>query len=272
MGDARAIFKSFAPKPSPGLTTTGSAATRTAYDPMTQPPEARPMSDDRLIVALDVPDALQALKLSEMLGQDVSFYKIGLGMLTGGGLGLANELKQEHGKRIFLDMKLFDIGATVEKAVRGLAQFDLDFLTVHGDPHVVRAACEGASGSDMKILAVTILTSLDRADLDASLIRPGEIPDLVAERAARAFEAGADGVIASPQEAAMIRALPESNGRLIVTPGVRPAGSDMGDQKRVATPAEAIANGADHIVVGRPVWAAPDPARAARAILDQLPG
>ena len=146
------------------------------------------MSDDRLIVALDVPDALQALKLSEMLGQDVSFYKIGLGMLTGGGLGLANELKQEHGKRIFLDMKLFDIGATVEKAVRGLAQFDLDFLTVHGDPHVVRAAREGASGSDMKILAVTILTSLDRDDLDAGLMRPGLVPDLVAERAAREVE------------------------------------------------------------------------------------
>ena len=114
------------------------------------------MSDDRLIVALDVPDALAGLALAEKLGDAVSFYKIGLGMLTGGGLGLANELKQEHGKRIFLDMKLFDIGATVENAVRGLAQFDLDFLTVHGDPNVVRAAKEGASGKDLKILAVTI--------------------------------------------------------------------------------------------------------------------
>jgi len=230
------------------------------------------MSDDRLIVALDVPDALSALKLAETLGDDVSFYKIGLGMLTGGGLAVANELKQEHGKRIFLDMKLFDIGATIENAVRGLAQFDLDFLTVHGDPHVVRAAKQGAADSQTKILAVTILTSLDRADLDASLIRSGDMPDLVAERAARAFEAGADGVIASPQEAAMIRALPEAAGRLIVTPGVRPTGAALGDQKRVATPAQAIADGADHIVVGRPVWAAPNPRAAAQAILDELRG
>jgi len=228
------------------------------------------MSDDRLIVALDVPNAIDALALTDRLGEAVSFYKIGLGMLTGGGLGLANELISEHGKRIFLDMKLFDIGATVEAAVRGLAQFDLDFLTVHGDPHVVRAAKEGAAGKDLKILAVTILTSLDRGDLDAALIKPGDVADLVVERAARAFEAGADGVIASPQEAAAIRALPQAEGRLIVTPGVRPAGAALGDQKRVATPASAIAAGADHIVVGRPVWQAADPRAAAQAILDEL--
>ena len=227
-------------------------------------------ADDRLIVALDVPNALEGLKLAERLGDAVSFYKIGLGMLTGGGLALANELKSEQGKRIFLDMKLFDIGATVEAAVRGLAQFDLDFLTVHGDPHVVRAAKEGAAGKDLKILAVTILTSLDRADLDAALIRPGEIADLVTERAARAFEAGADGVIASPREAAMIRALPQAAGKLIVTPGVRPAGAALGDQKRVETPATALAAGADHLVIGRPVWAAPDPVAATQAILREI--
>lgn len=228
------------------------------------------LADDRLIVALDVPNALAGLDLAGRLGERVSFYKIGLGMLTGGGLSLANELKQEHGKSIFLDMKLFDIGATVEAAVRGLAQLDLDFLTVHGDPNVVRAAKEGAAGKDLKILAVTILTSLDRADLDAALIRPGDVAEIVAERAARAFAAGADGVICSPQEAARIRALPEAPGRLIVTPGVRPQGSDLGDQKRIATPAQAIAAGADHVVVGRPVWAAPDPAAAAEAILAEL--
>ncbi|MEM9426196.1 MAG: orotidine-5'-phosphate decarboxylase [Pseudomonadota bacterium] len=228
------------------------------------------MSDDRLIVALDVPNALEGLALANRLGETVSFYKIGLGMLTGGGLALANELKDEHGKRIFLDMKLFDIGATVEAAVRGLAQFDLDFLTVHGDPHVVRAAREGAGGSDMKILAVTVLTSLDRDDLDAAQIKDGTIPDLVTERAGRAFEAGAHGVIASPQEARAIRALAQADGKLIVTPGVRPAGSDLGDQKRVMTPADAIAEGADHVVVGRPVHAAPDPALAARRIMDEL--
>ncbi|WP_282152743.1 orotidine-5'-phosphate decarboxylase [Ruegeria atlantica] len=228
------------------------------------------MSDDRLIVALDVPNALQGLAMAEQLGDSVSFYKIGLGMLTGGGLALANELKQEHGKRIFLDMKLFDIGNTVENAVRGLVQFDLDFLTVHGDPHVVRAAKEGAAGKDLKILAVTILTSLNRNDLDASLLKEGDVQDLVVERAARALEAGADGVIASPQEAALIRALPQAEGRLIVTPGVRPAGAALGDQKRVATPANAVADGVDHIVVGRPVYQADDPKAAAESILAEL--
>lgn len=228
------------------------------------------MSDDRLIVALDLPNAHEGLEVAEKLGDAVGFYKIGLGMLTGGGMALANELKQEHGKRIFMDMKLFDIGATVEAAVRGLTQFDLDFLTVHGDPHVVRAAKQGAAGRQTKILAVTILTSLDRQDLDDGLMVPGDVADLVGERAARAFEAGADGVIASPQEAAMIRALPQSEGRLIVTPGVRPSGAALGDQKRVATPASAIRDGADHIVVGRPVWQASDPRAAARAIVEEL--
>ena len=227
-------------------------------------------ADDRLIVALDVPNLLQGQELVDQIGDAVSFYKIGLGMLTGGGLALANELKQERGKRIFLDMKLFDIGATVEAAVRGLAQFDLDFLTVHGDPHVVAAAKEGAAGSNLKILGVTVLTSLDRADLDNCLIKDGAIPDLVVERAGKAFEAGADGVIASPQEAAMIRALPESEGRLIVTPGVRPAGAALGDQKRVATPANAVADGVDHIVVGRPVWTAENPRAAAQAIVAEM--
>lgn len=227
-------------------------------------------SDDRLILALDVDNALQGLELAQKLGDAVSFYKIGLGMLTGGGLALANELKQEHGKRIFLDMKFFDIGATVEKAVRGVSQYDIDFLTVHGDPHVVRAAKQGAAGKDMKILAVTILTSLDRADLDAGLIKTGDVADLVIERAARAMDAGADGVIASPQEAALIRALPEAAGKLIVTPGVRPAGADKGDQKRIATPAQAIRDGVDHIVVGRPIWQAADPRAAALAIVNEM--
>jgi orotidine-5'-phosphate decarboxylase len=215
---------------------------------------------------------VQGLDLAARLGDAVSFYKIGLGMLTGGGFALANELKQEHGKRIFLDMKLFDIGATIEAAVRGIAQYDLDFLTVHGDPQVVRAACEGKRGKDLKILAVTVLTSLDRNDLDANLIKPGDIHDITLERAAKALEAGADGVIASPQEAAMIRALPQAAGRLIVTPGVRPAGAASGDQKRIATPAKAISDGANHIVVGRPIWQAADPAAAARAIVAELAG
>ena len=229
------------------------------------------IADDRLIVALDVPNVVQGLNLAARIGDAASFYKIGLGMLTGGGLALANELKQEHGKRIFLDMKLFDIGATVEAAVRGFARFDLDFLTVHGDPQVVRAAMQGSAGSGLRILAVTILTSLDRADLDANMIRDGDIAQITLERAARALDAGADGVIASPQEAAMIRALPQAKGKLIVTPGVRPVQAAAGDQKRIASPARAIADGADHIVIGRPVWQAADPRAAVQAITAELP-
>ncbi len=227
------------------------------------------MPDDRLIVALDVPNIVQGLDLTRRLGDAVSFYKIGLGMLTGGGLALANELKQEHGKRIFLDLKLYDIGATIEAAVKGLAQYDLDFLTVHGDPQVVRAAAQG-KGDTLKILAVTVLTSLDRADLDANLIKPGDIHAITLERAARALEAGADGVIASPQEAALIRALPQARGKLIVTPGVRPIGAEAGDQKRTATPCQAIADGADHVVIGRPIWQAADPRAAVLAVLADL--
>lgn len=228
------------------------------------------MSDDRLIVALDVPDAQAAVGLVERLGDAVGFYKVGLGLLASDGLALASGLKHEHGKRVFLDLKLFDIGATVEAAVRGLARLDPDFLTVHGDPNVVRAAREGAGGSALKVLAVTVLTSLDRADLDAMLVVPGEAAGIVAERAARALAAGADGVICSPNEAARVRALPEAAGRLIVTPGVRPAGAAAGDQKRFATPAQALAAGADHIVVGRPVTTAPDPRAAALAIVAEL--
>ncbi len=227
------------------------------------------MSDDRLIVALDVPSAPEALALAEQMGDAVSYYKIGLGMLTGGGLACAMELK-ELGKKIFLDMKLFDIGNTVEAAVAGLTQFDLDLLTVHGDPHVVRAAVKGRGKSDTKIMAVTILTSLDRGDLDDAMIIDGTPQELVIERAKRALEAGADGVIASPQEASLIRDLPEARDRLIVTPGVRPANADQGDQKRIATPAQAISEGADHIVVGRPITRAADPLKAAQEIIADM--
>lgn len=226
--------------------------------------------DDRLIVALDLPHAPAGLEMATRIGPTVSFYKIGLGMLTGGGLALAQELKDLHGKRIFLDLKLYDIPATIEAAVRGLTVFDLDFLTVHGDPHVVEAARMGAEGSGLGILAVTVLTSLDRGDLDAALVAPGSITTIVETRARRAFQAGAHGVVASPREAAAIRALPEAAGRLIVTPGIRPRGAAAGDQKRTASPKAAIAAGADHIVVGRPVTGAPNPRAAAEAILAEM--
>lgn len=228
-------------------------------------------ADPRLILGLDLPDALAARALIDRLEGEVGFFKIGLGMLAAGGLDLAAGLKGQ-GARVFLDLKLFDISATVTAAVRGLMRTAPDFLTVHGDPHVVRAAVVGRGDAPTRILAVTILTSLDRADLDAAMIVPGAVAGLVEARAARAFEAGADGVIASPQEAAAIRALPGAEGRLIVTPGVRPAGAALGDQKRVATPREAIRAGADHIVVARPILSAPDPLAAARAITAELAG
>ncbi|MEO0762221.1 MAG: orotidine-5'-phosphate decarboxylase [Pseudomonadota bacterium] len=233
-------------------------------------PASRPI-DERLIVALDVASAPEGEALAARLADDVAFFKIGLGMLTGGGLALANELKAA-GKLVFLDMKLFDIGNTVAAAVRGLVRFEIDFLTVHGDPHVVRAAVAARGDAPTRILAVTVLTSLDRGDLDEMMIADGTVGAVTVERARRALAAGADGVIASPHEAAAIRALPEAAGRLIVTPGVRPAGSDAGDQKRIATPAAAIAAGADHVVVGRPVNAAADPAAAAAAILAEIRG
>ena len=230
------------------------------------------MSDDRLIVALDAPNIIAGMDIVNKLGATVSFYKIGLGMLTGGGLALADELKQEHNKRIFLDLKLFDIGATVEAAVKGIAKYELDFLTVHGDPNVVKAAKEGASVSNLKILAVTILTSLDREDLDANLYKPGNINDLVVERADLAFQAGADGVIASPLESKKIRDLESWAGKLIVTPGVRPKGTEVGDQKRISTPGEAIKNGSNHIVVGRPIIQSANPKLAAHNILAEING
>jgi orotidine-5'-phosphate decarboxylase len=223
---------------------------------------------DALIVALDLPDAHSGGETVRRIGDAATFYKIGLGMLTTGGLALAMELK-DAGKRVFLDMKLYDIPATIEHAVRRLSAFDLDFLTVQGDPSVVAAAVQGRAGG-LKVLAVTVLTSSDRADLDAAMVVPGDVSAIAVERARRALAAGADGVIASPWEAAAIRALPEAAGRLIVTPGVRPAGSAADDQKRIATPAEAIRDGADHVVVGRPIWAAPDPAAAARAVAEEI--
>lgn len=228
------------------------------------------MKNDKLIVALDFPSALQGLALAKKLGDAVSFYKIGLGMLTGGGLALANELKQDYGKKIFLDLKLFDIGSTIEAAVKQLSKFDLDFLTVHGDPHVVKAAVNGACGSQLKILAVTILTSLDRTDLDDCCLKGGCIEELVRERAANAFEAGADGVIASAQEINAIRSLSQAQNRLIVTPGIRLKNESMGDQKRVASPYDAISMGANHIVVGRPIWQAHNPLEMVNKIQENI--
>ena len=225
-------------------------------------------SSDRLIVALDVPTSDAARALVERLGEAVTFYKIGHELLFAGGLELAGDLKR-MGKRVFLDMKLLDIGNTMERSVANAAQMGVDFLTIHGhDTKTVAAAVKGRGSSPLKILAVTVLTSLDADDLaeQGIAMTPAE---LVVRRASLTRAAGADGVIASGREAAAIRST-AGPGFLIVTPGIRPAGSAVGDQSRVMTPADAIAAGADHIVVGRPITASADPKATAIAILREM--
>ena len=223
---------------------------------------------DKLIVALDVPSYDEARALVETLGDTVSFYKIGLELLFSEGLALASELKNE-GKRIFLDMKFLDIGNTVEKAVAGVAHLGFDFLTIHGtDTKTMKAAVKGRGNSQLKLLAVTVLTSLDQNDLNEQGIAMST-RDLVLTRAKLAREAGIDGVIASGQEAASIRAACGLEF-LIVTPGIRLPGADAGDQKRISTPEDAIRNGANHIVVGRPINAARSPVEAAQSFLEHM--
>ena len=223
---------------------------------------------DTLIVALDVPTAEEARKIVARLGDAVSFYKVGHELLFAGGLELARALKGE-GKRVFLDMKLLDIGNTMERAVANAASMGVDFLTIHGhDTKSIRAAVAGRGTSPLKILAVTVLTNLSAEDVaeQGNRMTPAE---LVLHRAMLTHAAGCDGVIASGQEAAAIRAKAWP-GFLIVTPGIRPAGDAVGDQTRVMTPDAAIRAGADHIVVGRPITQAPDPRSAALGILSSL--
>lgn len=228
-------------------------------------------SDDRLIVALDVADSESAESLVRQIGGAANFFKIGMGMLATGGMELARKLADDPARRVFLDLKLFDIGATVEAAVGRISRAGPDLLTVHGDPQVVRAAMAGRGTSRTRILAVTVLTSMDRADLAEALIKDGAAADIAVERAALAFEAGADGVICSPREIRRIRSLPEADGKLIVTPGIRPAAADSDDQKRTATPRKALEAGADHIVVGRPITRAACPQTAALEIVSEFP-
>lgn len=218
-------------------------------------------ANDKLIVALDMPTVAEARALIAGLGDSVSFYKVGLELMFAGGLQLAQELRHQ-GKRVFLDMKLLDIGTTVERAVANITELELDFLTIHGhDGKTLKAAVNGRSKSKLKLLAVTVLTSLTADDLrqQGSTMTPA---DLVVHRARLAHDAGFDGVIASGQEAARIREA-TSPKFLIVTPGIRLTGSAMDDQERVMTPAHAITAGANHIVVGRPITQADDPRAAA---------
>jgi orotidine-5'-phosphate decarboxylase len=222
---------------------------------------------DRLIVALDAPDPAEAERLVAELGDSVRFYKIGMELAYGGGLSLTPKLAAA-GKKVFIDLKLHDIPNTVERATAQIARLGACFLTVHAYPQTMRAAAAGARGSSLKLLAVTVLTSCDDADLAEAGYALG-VRALVARRAAQAQAAGVDGLVASAAEAAMLRAA-VGDSLLLVTPGIRPAGASLGDQKRVATPAEAIAAGADYLVVGRPVTQSPDPRAAAQRIVAEI--
>lgn len=221
----------------------------------------------RLIVALDLDSVTAARAMVATIGAAASFYKIGFQLALSGGIELARELKSA-GKSVFLDMKLLDIDNTVAKAVESAAALGVDMLTVHAYPRAMRAAVHAASGSPLTLLAVTVLTSLDDRDL-AEAGYAQDAASLVAMRIGQAAKIGMGGVVCSPLEAALARRV-LGPAAAVVTPGVRPADSAMDDQKRVATPAEAVRAGASHLVVGRPVTAAADPAAAARAIAAEI--
>ena len=221
-----------------------------------------------IIVALDVPSAEEAHVLVSRIGDAVSIYKVGMELYAATGMAFVHELIKQ-GKDVFLDMKFFDIPETVKRAVGRVAGEGVRFLTIHGSGSVMRAAVEGKAESSMQLLAVTVLTSFDHDDL-SDMGYPCEIADLVALRVRKAREAGMDGIVCSPVEVASVRSIAGPNATL-VTPGVRSAGAAKGDQKRVATPAEAISKGANYLVIGRQITRAPDPAAETRRILDEIP-
>jgi orotidine-5'-phosphate decarboxylase len=222
---------------------------------------------ERLIVALDVSSVAEAEKMVVRLGETVAFYKIGYQLAFAGGIDFARALAGA-GKRIFLDLKLHDIGNTVARGVESVARLGASFLTVHAYPQTMHAAVDARKGTDLRLLAVTVLTSYDDADLAAAGY-DFTVTELVAERAGQARDVGIDGLVCSGEEAALLR--PQIGAQmLLVTPGIRPAGADAGDQKRIMTPANAIAAGADYLVVGRPVVAAADPQAAAAAIVAEI--
>jgi orotidine-5'-phosphate decarboxylase len=224
-------------------------------------------ADPRLIIPLDVPTAADARTLTQVLGDAINFYKVGLELFATDGMALAHELKAA-GKQVFIDWKLHDIGATVERATAALAGSGCDFLTVHGEPQVMAAAVRGRGASGLKILAVTVLTSLGDADL-TEVGYALTARDLVERRIRQAIAAGCDGVVASPHEAALARQI-GGQGFLVVTPGVRPVWAARNDQVRASTPAEALAAGASHLVCGRPITAAADPRAAALRIVSEM--
>jgi orotidine-5'-phosphate decarboxylase len=222
---------------------------------------------ERLIVALDVPSVPAAETITRRLGESVWFYKVGYQLAFAGGLPFAARLIAE-GKQVFLDLKLHDIGNTVTKGVESVAQMGATFLTVHAYPQTMKAAVEGKQGSKLRILAVTVLTSYDDADLAAAGYEMN-VKELAAARAAQARDTGVDGLVCSAEEAASLRDIAGPR-MVLVTPGIRPAGSASGDQKRIMTPSQAIEAGANYLVVGRPVLEAPDPKAAADAIVSEI--
>ncbi len=226
------------------------------------------VADPRLILPLDLPTRAEAQAMIEQLGDAIVFYKIGLQLLAGDGMALAGDLKRA-GREVFLDWKLHDIGATVERATAAITASGAgDFLTVHAEPQVMAAAVRGRAGAAVKILGVTVLTSLSDADLVAIGYQKS-LETLVEQRVRQAIDAGLDGVVTSPREAAIARRI-AGPAFLVVTPGVRPAWAGADDQARAATPAEALAAGASHVVCGRPITAAADPREAALTIAEEM--
>jgi orotidine-5'-phosphate decarboxylase len=223
---------------------------------------------DRLIIGLDVGSVAEARSLVDRIGEAGAFYKIGYQLAYAGGFELARDLIAE-GKKVFLDLKLHDIANTVEEGVRSISRLGVTFLTVHAYPQTMRAAVAGRAGSPLKILGVTVLTSYDEGDLLEAGYAPGSAADLVARRAGQARDIGVDGIVCAAPEVQRVRAVVGPD-RLIVTPGIRPAGAEAGDQKRVVTPTEAIRLGADHLVVARPIVRAADPRAATEAILRDI--
>src|SRR3954453_17221011 len=222
---------------------------------------------DRLIVPLDLPGVAEPEAMIARLGDSVSFYKIGYQLAYAGGLPLAQHLAKA-GKKVFPDLKLHDIGNTVARGVESVAKLGATFLTVHAYPQTMKAAVEARAGSSLKILAVTVLTSYDDGDLHAAGYRLG-VSDLVEARAQQAQVLGVDGLVCSPEEAASLHEMVGEH-MVLVTPGIRPAGTAAGDQKRVMTPRRAIAAGADYLVIGRPVMEAADPKAAAEAAHEEI--
>ena len=227
------------------------------------------MKPNPIIVALDFETAAEASALVACLGDRVDFYKVGMELYAAAGMAFAKELRAQ-GKDVFLDMKFYDIPETVRRAVCQVARAGLQFLTVHGSDAVMRAALEGRGASNLKLLAVTVLTSFDQQDIE-DLGYPCEVASLVDLRVKKARALGVDGIVASPLDAARVRRLagPEA---VLVTPGVRSAGAAKGDQKRVATPAEAVRDGADYVVMGRQITRAADPAGEVDKVLEEIAG